>query len=368
MHIWNIGLLGSVAILLLIMGNACGEKIIYRCPPCNQPCDTLTFDSPGMCPHCSMPLEKVHNPSETRLAPINEINIQEGKGYFRVSGGKGKTDKVIDVHYYKPDFTFDKLQVLLVIPGAGRNGDSYRDAWVEEADRNRWLILSPTFREEDYPFEHYHLCGLIDDINLQESATYSDSSNEVYLAESTLRFDPVVDIEKWIFNDLDRIFLLVKDEFGLDQSKYNVFGHSAGGQILHRMALLHNGSLTGQIIAANSGFYTLPDTTTSLPFGLKDFPFSEEQMKRAFQNQVVILSGELDNAEETGGTLLRSTSADIQGMHRNERAHFFFNYAQEMAKEKGIPFHWKLVEVPNVGHDHRGMGKAAAKYLEGLSN
>ncbi|WP_299211783.1 DJ-1/PfpI family protein [uncultured Aquimarina sp.] len=28
----------------------------YVCPPCNSSCDTLTFDKPGTCTHCAMPL------------------------------------------------------------------------------------------------------------------------------------------------------------------------------------------------------------------------------------------------------------------------------------------------------------------------
>jgi transcriptional regulator GlxA family with amidase domain/DNA-directed RNA polymerase subunit RPC12/RpoP len=28
----------------------------YVCPPCNHPCDTITYEQPGVCPHCGMTL------------------------------------------------------------------------------------------------------------------------------------------------------------------------------------------------------------------------------------------------------------------------------------------------------------------------
>lgn len=39
--------------------------------------------------------------------------------------------------------------------------------------------------------------------------------------------------DKWIYNDLDRIFDLVKEKRKLDKDSYDMFGHSAGGQLLH---------------------------------------------------------------------------------------------------------------------------------------
>lgn len=73
--------------------------------------------------------------------------------------------------------------------------------------------------------------------------------------------------------------------------------------------------------------------------------------------------GELDNAEETGGTFLRSPTADQQGLHRLSRGAFFFNRAKEMAEKLGYPFNWELIIVPGVGHDQRLMGEAAAEVV-----
>ncbi len=78
---------------------------------------------------------------------------------------------------------------------------------------------------------------------------------------------------------------------------------------------------------------------------------------------MIVFLGELDNENETGGTFLRSKSADIQGLHRLERGKFFYENAKKKAEELGYDFNWKIVIVPNVGHDHLKMGNAAGQYL-----
>ena len=64
-----------------------------------------------------------------------EININEGTGYFNLLGGIGHEHDTIKVFYNKPkNFTKDS-KVLIVIPGAGRNADDYRDSWIEASGK-----------------------------------------------------------------------------------------------------------------------------------------------------------------------------------------------------------------------------------------
>ena len=70
---------------------SCQQPIgAYVCDPCDLPCDSLTFQEPGICPHCGMKLVKrsdvIH---EANLVP-NEIDIQPGSGVFLIAGGVGK--------------------------------------------------------------------------------------------------------------------------------------------------------------------------------------------------------------------------------------------------------------------------------------
>ena len=108
-----------------------------------------------------------------------------------------------------------------------------------------------------------------------------------------------------------------------------MFGHSAGGQILHRMVLLHPFSKANRIIAANSGSYTLPDTSAKFPFGIKNISHTAKMLDGAFQKKLTILLGEKDNANETRGRILRSKTADQQGTHRLARGKYFFNFCKK---------------------------------------
>ncbi len=348
----------SIIFLVTLLVLGCNNQLEpHICPPCNLPCDTLTFSQSGICPHCNMKLLKKSD------LVINDINIRNGSGFFQIDGGNDDPTKTITVFYHKPASFTTNSKILLVIPGAGRNGDSYRDAWVEASEELNLLILSPMFPEIGYGFEDYHLCGLIDNSNLGNSITYIENTNKVQLDENQFEFRVNANSEERIFKDFDRIFDLVKQTLNSTQVTYDIFGHSAGGHILHRLALFGKTTKADRILAANASFYTVPDWETDFPFGLKEGPIDTVTLKQAFEKKLVLLLGELDNADETGGTFLHSESADQQGLHRLARGQYFFQKAEEMAQELEYDFNWQLIVVPEVGHDQELMGKAAAAYL-----
>lgn len=351
----------SLVILISLLLLSCkAEKGDYVCTPCDLDCDKLSFTDPGTCPHCNMKLLLKHELPENLV--LNDVNIGVGSGAFRIEGGIGNRDKPITVFYYKPkNFTQDS-KVLMVIPGAGRNGDSYRDAWIEKSEEYGVLILSPMYPENDYQFDKYHLCGLLSDIN-EDSFSFVENSNIAQLDEELFSFSVNSNSKEWIFNDFDRIFDLVVKETNSNQTSYDIFGHSAGGQILHRMAIFQKDSKANRILASNSGFYTLPNYESGLVFGLKDTSLNEEDLKDSFKKQLVIFLGEIDNENETSGTLLRSQTVDKQGHHRFARGKYFFQVSKEKAEQLSFEFNWKLEIIPNVGHDHEKMGDSAAIYL-----
>lgn len=194
---------------------------------------------------------------------------------------------------------------------------------------------------------------------------FFENTNIAKLNEKDFTFEITENSEELIFGDFDRIFEMVKKAENLSQTKYDIFGHSAGGQILHRLAIFHPSSKANRIIAANSGFYTLPDLNTKLPFGIQNSFLKTENLKQSFNANLTLLIGELDNENETSGTLLRSESADKQGLHRLERGRYFYKKSKEAASKIGTDFNWKIEIVPNIGHNHRKMGQAAAKLLYG---
>ena len=348
-------LFGSCLFFNLLFFSCTGRRATFVCKPCNAACDDLIFDKPGQCPYCKMPLVKER--------VLSKINIETGSGYFQIKGSTDSLVKSITVFYYKPRNFQADAEILLVLPGSGRNAESYRNAWIEESEKYGMLILSLMYPERMYSFEDYHLGGLVKTSNLEHRVIMSETSNIAWLDEAELDLYPNTDPEKWIFRDFDRIFELAKAATNSTQQKYHLFGHSAGGHVLHRYALFGASPKVDKIAVCNPSFYTLPDFEVRFPFGLKNAPMNPEELGQAFEKKLILFLGELDNEHETNGVFLRSKTADEQGLHRLARGRNFFRRSKETAAQMNQSFNWKMEVVPQVGHDHRRMGDAVGKYL-----
>lgn len=342
---------GILLIILLLAGCQRADPL-YVCPPCNLECDDLTFSGPGQCPICRMTLI----PQEK----VDSVAIRTGSGYFRMAGYR---QHPITIFYHKPQNHRPESEIILVIPGAGRSADEYRDAWIDASETFGWLIISPMYPERFYGFEDYHLAGLLKTSNLMAHVNRSPGHHIATLDETKLNLTMNPRPQDWLFADFDRIFDLVKEQVGATQEQYHLYGHSAGGHILHRLALFGESQKVGKIFAANASFYTLPDTTIAYPFGLRGVPMDTTALERAFRKDFVLLLGEMDDARETRGTFLHSPSANQQGMHRLARGQYFFDAVRQAAQDRQIPLHWQMKVVSGVGHDHKGMAEVAQAHI-----
>ena len=298
---------------------------------------------------------------QSEAGAVTPLDIGSGSFLYFPMGDRPP----IEVFYYRPRSMTSDSSMLLVIPGAGRNADSYRDAWVEASEAHSVLILSPKYPVEEYDFGGYHMVGAMRDIDLTSAVSYREDSNIVDLDEERLVYQAESRKEQWILEDFDRIVARGRQLARLNSDSYDAFGHSAGGQILHRFALLLPDSGADRIVAANSGFYTLPDSLAPMPFGLAGMGIGDQSLALGFAKNLVVLIGELDNEHETRGTLLRSASADLQGLHRKARGEYFHTVARARAKQMGTAFNWDLIIVEGVGHDYIRMSGAAAHLLYG---
>lgn len=164
-----------------------------------------------------------------------------------------RNGKQVTVHYYSPDKK--NPSVIFVIPGAGRNGNTYRDAWIPHADQYNLLVLSPEYDEDNYPgFWNYNLAGMIKDVKIKQDRTGIESYNIN------------TNNKEWILNDFDELFDFIKKRLHLKANTYDLFGHSAGGQILHRLALFKPDNKANRILASNAGWYTVPDKEAVFPY------------------------------------------------------------------------------------------------------
>lgn len=337
----------------------------YVCPPCyhvDNLFETERYEHDGECPICGMNLIE-----RRTLLDADKLSLHPGSGNFLLETGLAHPDKPIFVFYHMPAEFSPESSILLVIPGAGRNGWSYRDAWVEASEKHNVLVLAPYYHPDQYDFAAYHMAGVISDFELRNVKLEPDGSapSRYYLNDEDIIFKPNNNRDEWLFSDFDLIFDQVAVATGSSQDSYDIFGHSAGGQILHRMAVVNPDSSAARIVAANSGFYTLPDREQPLPFGVGDFDISDDAIAKSFSTNLVLLLGEDDNENETRGTMLHTPLADQQGPGRLSRGRYFYRESQQIAESMVVDFNWRLEVVKDVGHDQRLMGQAAAEFLYG---
>lgn len=275
-------------------------------------------------------------------SPQQREALSVGAGMFTMAENTGANQNAMRVYYYRPvNWTADR-PIVIVQHGLQRNAQEYRDGWKKHADQYGLLVVCPEFSEEKYPGVRYY--------NLGNMAERDDGTGKLQAQNS------------WVFSVIDHVFNEVRIRSGAKSNTFTLFGHSAGAQLVHRYLLFAGKTQANQIIAANAGWYTMPDDDVSFPYGIKNVSISKEQLIQAFAKPVTILLGDRDN--NPNHRVLRHTpEADAQGLNRFERGIWFFNEAKAKAMELNVPFNWKLITVPGVGHDDVEMAAAAAKLI-----
>ena len=262
-------------------------------------------------------------------------------GTITVNDERGAFVAPMDVHYFRPLNFKPAGPVLIVVHGMSRNADSYRDYFFEAAYKHGAMILTPEFNRKNYPGSRRFNLGNIEN-----------------------RSGAIVPSSRWSFPVIDRVFEQARAQFGFLQNKYYLFGHSAGSQFVHRMILFSPSDRMIAAIAANAGWYTLPDLAIEFPYGLKASPVEKRILRRAFGQNLTILLGTNDN-DETHRSLRQTEEANAQGLHRLARGRYFFRRSKEIADRLGVPFRWRIKEVPGVGHSGRAMAGPASDILFG---
>ncbi|WP_337658637.1 hypothetical protein [Sphingorhabdus sp. Alg231-15] len=342
-----------------VIGSDYTKAGTYECPPCGCSMDDVVFAAPGRCPDCDMVLRPASDP-DLGTAPAELV---EGAGHFTLTGSTGK---LFTVHYFKPASFTAASPILLIIPGAGRNSAEYRNAWLEAAEGSGALIFSLGYPEETYDFAAYNMGGLVSDLAFSDPVIKQTSgqARTISLGDNDISFKLNPDRQTWLFNDFDLAFDHIVEATESHQGCYDIFGHSAGGQILHRMALFQQSTKANRIIAANAGFYTLPTFDQPLPTGLGGTIIEQADLSRAFDKKLIVMIGQNDNGDAVGGTLLKTPLVNRQGQGRFQRGQFFYSAAVEAAERLDVPLNWELVRVPRVGHEFEAMSSAAAELLD----
>jgi dienelactone hydrolase len=260
-------------------------------------------------------------------------------GRFRFADDRGEPAKPLTVWYYQPLRLPVDAPIVFVMHGVKRDADHYRDTWMRAAERMGFVLICPRFARADYPRGAYQLGNLVNDAGEP-------------LPQNT-----------WTFNAIERLFDFVKDATGNASERYYIYGHSAGGQFVHRLALFVPEARYAAAVTANAGWYTMPTFDgDEFPYGLEDSMITPDELKRAFGRRLVVLLGERDT--NAGDPHLRRTSAARrQGKNRFERGHAFYATAKTEAARLGVELNWVLHTVPEAAHLQQQMMPAAAVAL-----
>ncbi len=269
------------------------------------------------------------------------LTIELGK--HSIERSRLSLEGITRVWYFRPDSMTDSLRAVIVMHGAGRNAEDYLDAWVGIAQEHGLLVIAPEFGEE----ETIRLSG-------RWEWKYNTGNMVSWFGRDRRERD-------WYFESVERLFDAFRTSTSTVMGQYVLFGHSAGGQFIHRMILFRPDARFAIAIAANSGWYTMPDVAQSFPYGLSGAPYAEERLDRALTWPLVVFLG-LEDSPDQGG-FRQSPEAMLQGDSRVTRGEAFFEAGKQLAGRRGVAFGWTLERVGGVGHDYRGMTEASMTLL-----
>ena len=245
----------------------------------------------------------------------------------------------VTVFVHRPAGWSPGAPVLLVMHGRARNGAAYREGWIAESDARGFLLAVPQFSETFYPTSH--------DYNYGDMMTPDD------------RHRPRAE---WLFPLVERIFDDLRARAGSLRDTFHLFGHSAGGQIVHRLMTFAYSARIEKVVAANSGSYTMPVFEEAFPFGLGGTAISEDERRAVFSRPFTVLLGDADS-DPNHFQLPREPGAMRQGPHRFARGLHYMSTACREAAALGTPLAWKLRIAPGVAHSNADIAPFAARAL-----
>ena len=264
----------------------------------------------------------------------NMIGVIEYTNYEPLS------NKPFNIHYYIPTTVNQTTApILFIFPGTDRNADDYLETWITLADQKGVMVFAFEFSVNYYPMSTNYQTGFILDEN-------GNLNNE----------------DVWTFSVIEPVFDFIKTNLVNNTNSYNMFGHSAGGQFVHRFVQFKPNSRVNYAISANAGWYTVPDTSVDFPYGLKNTGISNEDLQNSYLKNLEIHLGQNDN-NPNDPALRKTPEANIQGLHRLSRGRYFVNQSDSISQSLNFPSSWVKKELENVGHEQQKMAVFAAQEM-----
>jgi hypothetical protein len=243
------------------------------------------------------------------------------------------------LHAARPRDWHPGLPVVLLHHGVRRNGRDYRDYWLPHVDPGAMLAIAIEFPEASFP---EYLCYNFGNLRAQDGTPNPRA--------------------QWTFGIGSRLFAALRAQGITTASHYGLFGHSAGGQYVHRMLSFGYREHVAVAISANAGTYAMPDLTIAWPWGLGETEFTTADLAPLLCFPLTIMAG-TEDTRTNGRFFPGGKKSMLQGPHRHARAHTYLATGRRAAAELNVPLAWRVIDVPGVGHDGRRMSDAAAPII-----
>ena len=260
--------------------------------------------------------------------------LTAGSSQIVFSGWSGPK---LPVFVHKPQTAGPDSRIVFVMHGVQRDGDRYRDEWRDLAEKHNLIVVVPTFGRKDFPTTGSYNLGNI----VNEKGRKTPKA-------------------KWSFSAIEPLFDNIVCRVSGNQRGYALYGHSAGGQFVHRYVAFADAPRMEAAVAANSGWYTMPDDG-AFPYGWGGVVAGLVAPAKAFKRPLTILLG-TEDIDRKDPNLRINEEADKQGQTRFDRGHGFLAAAHKQAGA-AMPISWKIAYAPGVGHDNGRMAPFAIPHL-----
>jgi len=265
--------------------------------------------------------------------------LSTGSGRFELPIPPGHAVAHIPAWYHLPENSDADRPIVIVLHGTSRAARASRDNWSVQAERYGFFVVVPEFALQDFPDPDYAYGGLWAPRPPYQRADWSESHGAI----------------------LDRLFEAVNGALGGQHRQFILYGHSAGAAFAHRYMTFTPDDRVSHAIFANAGWYTMPDGSAALPFGLLGSGLSLESLGHLLRKPITILVGDRDR---TGPYPPWWPEGYMQqGLHRVGRSQAYFEAARQMAAQLGVPFGWRWQSVPDVAHENARMIPPAAELI-----
>jgi hypothetical protein len=244
---------------------------------------------------------------------------------------------VLNLWVYKPDnYVGDGF--ILLLHGASRAAEAYRDNSRGFADTYGRLVVVPEFDSERFPNRRYQFGG-------------------VFRADGSF-----ADLEEQTYAYIPKLVDYIREREREPDLSWVLLGYSAGAQFVSRMSAFLDTDAE-RLIAMSPGSALFPTRDMEFGLGFGGLPeewATDERIRRYLALPLTVAIGTADTEE---GALPRGDAFD-QGVHRYSRNLRWFNTAMDLAHLNEWEFNWRLVIADGAGHsppemfDHPQIGNA----------